>query len=370
LLLAAESTTGSPVEAMPWLSGVNLSRREKVGRVAATDGMKAFIASFEVPPMPSFLREGITVPGDGLRKRVQMIVGLSNSPMVKITHTKGSGFALLSDEMDEAVFKIAVLPFAYPDMDGVFKLNSFAAMNEDGEVRAQEWEPIGIDSRHLKHCGAIAKILEAGLDKQVSAQKKALGQGFIIRTYSGSGAAPLVFSFDDWPGAVLVMAPAQLATPQIAKETAAIMAPAVKLTLAALRAHATRNHAWAEEATNPRIKAEYEAKARVFEERVAKIVAQTQAQLVIAEERKAAAAAMASLNAMPDPEPAKPEPAKPVWGGIWPSETTVRQPEEDEPEPEPEPTPEPEPEPEGEPEPMKPEIRRTRINAKKGDADG
>jgi hypothetical protein len=346
LLLAAEATTGTAEQTRPYIGGVHLSRREKVGRVAAMDGRnKAFIASFEVPaPIPAFLREGITIDGDGLRKRVQMIASMSDTPMVKLTHTKGSGFALLSDEADDAIFKIEVMPYTYPDMDGAFKLNSFAPLDEDGEVKGREWEPVGINSRHLKHCGDIAKILEAGIDKKKRPKYSddkgnVLEGGMIIRAYnSGSTDAPLVFGFDGWPGAVLVVAPMQLATNAVSRETAAIMAPAVKLTLAALRAHATRNHAWAEEATNPRIKADYEAKARGFEERVAKIVAQTQAQFVIAEERKAAAAA-------PKPE-TPPEP---------------------QPEPEPEPTPEPTPDddaPTDEPA-VKPEVRRTPIKIRK-----
>jgi hypothetical protein len=333
LLLAAESTTGGD-PARPFLAGVHLTRREKAGRIAATDGTRMFLASFAIEgAMPSWLREGITLSSEGLRKRVQLLASVSSSPYVKLSHTKGAGHVLLADEADEAVFKIDRLSCVYPDVDRVVEAGSFVSLDEEGQPTGREWEPIGINSRYLKHCGDIAKTLEAGLDK-----RKRPPNGMVIRAYnSASVEAPLVFGFDSWPGAILVMMPAKLANSKVPKETAALMAPAVRLTLAALRAHITRQLVWAEEATDPTVKAMHEAKAKGFQERVAKIIEQTHAQTVIAEEK-------------PKPEP-KPEPVP-----------------EPKPEPEPEPKPPAEPEAEAEAEAEKPEIRRTPIKRKRNAA--
>ena len=125
----------------------------------------------------------------------------------------------------------------FPDYEKVFGVGSFTDMTAEGDLKEKrEWEPVGFNSRHLKHVGEVAKILEAAMPK---AQREK--NGMTIRVFdNGEPNAPSVFDFIGWPGAVLVIAAMQLTQTVLPLSTSRILAPAVKLTLAALRAHATR----------------------------------------------------------------------------------------------------------------------------------
>jgi hypothetical protein len=308
LLLAAASLISAKPPATV-LGGLHLHRQDKVGRVVSSDGARMFVASYQVEsPVPSWMKEGITIAAEGLIKRVQLVKGLSTTGFVKLSHTKGSGFVMLSDEFDEAVFRVGVITGTYPDYNSAIGRGSFVKLDEDGNVTGTEWEPVGINSRYLKHCGDIAKTLSDGMPKKDRDQN-----GMVIRAFAANPIAPVVFSFDKWPGAILITAPTQLASGVMPAQTAALMAPATKLTLAALRAHVTRQVAWGEAATDPVIKADHEAKAAGFRARIAEIMERTQAQVVIAEERKAAESgnkAETSSGVMPDPEPTEDKPAE------------------------------------------------------------
>jgi len=289
LLLAAELSTGND-PLMPSFSGVYLHRKEKIARVVGADGGRLFIGSFPLPsPMPSWLKDGILLSREGLKKRVELISGIQDTPMVKLSHTKGSGFVELSDEKGDAVFRINTLPMDYPDYEVQIGEETFVKMDEEGNVTGNEFEPVGFNSKYLKHCGEIAKTLEKGIPK--SGRPK---NGMVIRAYHARPDKPMFFSFDAWPGAVLILAPLKLASKAIAKETALIMAPATKLTLAALTAHETRNIKWAEAAPTERARIEFMEKAAGFRDRINAIMGRV---------------SMPSLTAEPKPEP-KPEPVK------------------------------------------------------------
>lgn len=304
LLLAAESTIAKDTT-RPALTGVFLHRVEKVGRVVATDGNRMFVGSFALPtPMPSWLKEGVILNGEGLRKRVQLIVSQQDDPMIRLAHTKGSGFFEMSDLRGDAVFKVGRIAMPFANYEGVLGQDTFVNLDEDGNVRGREFEPVGINSVYLKHCGDIAKMLEAGLPK-----KERTKTGMVVRAYTASSTSPMVFDFSSWPGALLVVMPFKLADSTVSKATAVLMAPATKLTIAALRAHATRQLAWAEEATDPATKAVHEAKAAGFVERIAAILTNTQGMASIGE-------AKASPKSTPEPterwEPKADAPAEPV----------------------------------------------------------
>lgn len=293
LLLAAEASTSETAE-RPYLSGVFVHRREKMGRVVGANGERGFIGSFYLAsPIPSWLKDGVLLSGEGLKKRVQMIMGMQSTPMIKIAHTKGSGFAELSDENGDAQFRVRVLNMPYADYEKAIGPQMFSVMDEDGNVVGREFEPVGLNSRHLKYCGDIAKTLEAAIPK-----KQRPINGMIVRAYNASATAPMFFSFESWPGAVLFVFPARLASAAIAKETMVLITPAVKLTLAALRAHVTRNLAWAEQTDDPNAKASFEEKAQGFKDRIARIIGQTGMPALANETEKPA-----DQSAAPEPTP-------------------------------------------------------------------
>jgi len=270
LLLAAEAVCASKDDGREVLQGVHIHRRDDLVRIVATDGIRMFISSLKVSgPLPAWMDdEGIILSGDGLKARVGMICKMQDEPVVTISFAKGQPKASLSDNLGAAVFQMAVIGEEYVDYEAFLQASSFINLDDWGNKTGVEWEPIGINSMYLKQIGEIAKTLEAGLPKE----RRTKG-GMVVRSYNGGNAtAPLVFDFSTWPGTLLVILPAKLATPVISKETALLLAPAVRGTVAALRAHATR---WIQRAQDATGEDEREAallKAAGFQERVAEVL--------------------------------------------------------------------------------------------------
>ncbi len=63
--------------------------------------------------------------------------------------------------------------------------------------------------------------------------------GMVVRAFTGDQTRPVVFDFPGWPGAVMFVMPMKLSG-GISQETAALLAPAVRGSIAALKAHSTR----------------------------------------------------------------------------------------------------------------------------------
>ncbi len=270
LLLAAEAVAASKDDGREVLQGVHLHRRDDLVRIVATDGIRMFISSLKVSgTLPAWLDdEGIILSGDGLKARVGMICKMQDEPVVTISFAKGQAKASVSDNLGAAVFQMAVIAEEYVDYEAFLQASSFINLDEWGNKSGVEWEPIGINSLYLKQIGEIAKTLEAGLPKE----RRTKG-GMVVRSYNGGAPnAPLVFDFSTWPGTLLVILPAKLATPVISKETSLLLAPAVRGTVAALRAHATRWLQRAQDATGDDEKEAALAKAAGFQERVAEVL--------------------------------------------------------------------------------------------------
>jgi hypothetical protein len=229
------------------------------------------VASFALEgDAPDWLADGLILSNEGLKARVGMIAKGGESSAIRISYAAGQPKAALSDPARSMVFQIDPVSGTYPEYDRVIGAGSFARHDEDGQVRGPEWEPVGINSSYLKHVGEVAKLLDAGLPKEARSKK-----GMVVRAFNSSGAqktVPLVFDFSTWPGAILVIMPARLSSPAISAPTAALLAPAIRMTIAALRAHETRNRAWAEEADTEEAKAAFVAKADGFQVRIAEIL--------------------------------------------------------------------------------------------------
>jgi hypothetical protein len=272
LFLAAESIAAKADAEKHHLRSLLLHQKDPgTGRIVGTDGTRLFVGSFPIPgKVPSWMKAGLMLGVDELKPRISMI-GKVNS-LVTVSHTQGGAVAMLSDPDGRMVFRMPCGDVqTFPGYEAAFKLGSFSDMTEEGDAKAKvEWQPVGFNSRHLKHCGDIAKILEAAMPKETREK-----DGMTIRVFdSGEVTAPRVFDFIGFPGAVLVIAGMQLAQQALPLATARILAPAVKLTLAALRAHETRNMEWAAAATDEATKAAFIAKAGGFAKRIADILAQ------------------------------------------------------------------------------------------------
>jgi hypothetical protein len=270
ILMAAASVVAPADDDRVVLRGVHLHRKDDMARVVATDGVRMFISAFKCgADMPAWLdSEGVTLSATGLKARVAMIVKIQKNPVVTLSFARGQPRATLSDQQSEAVFQVPVIAEAYPDYEATLSASSFVNLDDIGERAGTEWEPVGINSAYLKQIGEIARTLEAAMAKE----DRTPG-GMIIRSYTGgSPDSPLVFDFSTWPGTILVIMSYKLATPAASKETAVLLAPAVRGTIAALRAHATRWRVTYENATGDYEKEAALEKMRGFEQRVAEVL--------------------------------------------------------------------------------------------------
>jgi hypothetical protein len=314
LLLAAESIAAKVEKDRTSLRGVLLHQVDpKIGRVVGCDGPRLFVGSYSVGDKPpSGMKTGIMLPAADLKARVSMIAKVGDTKLVQVSHAKGDGHCTLSDQAETMAFRIECAGGdSFPNYEGVFGAKSFSDLNDEGETKAKaEWTPVGFNSRQLRHCGDLAKILEAGLDK-----KDRSDNGMVIRMFDGGdNLAPKVFDFVGYPGAVLVISALPAIKTSLPAETAAVLAPAVKLTVAALRAHVTRNMEWAAEATDEARKAEFAAKAEGFRQRIAAIMARAPVPALEAPKKAEKTAPVEQEKAEATEVPEAPvEPPKEAW---------------------------------------------------------
>ena len=275
LLLAAESIAAKVDKERQNLQGVLLHQKDAgAARVVGCDGVRLFIGSFPVPSKPpSWLKTGLLLAREDLKAMLSMIVKVVGSEIVQVRYAKDSPTAILTDAGPTPTMSFMVQCGAvaeFPSYDGILQGASFANLTEEGEVKGTEWQPVGFNSMHLKHCGDIAKLLESAMPKQARAKN-----GMIVRVFdSGAPGTPRVFDFVGFPGAVLVVAAVQLADTALPLPTARILAPAVRGSVAALRAHATRWRDAAEAATDEDVKAAALEKAAGFDARMNAILGQ------------------------------------------------------------------------------------------------
>ena len=269
LLLACETCSATKGAAQPFAEGVYLHTKDGRGRAVATDGVRLLVGSFALPKKkeggaPAWLMDGLILSKVGLRDRVSLMQGLNGADMIRVTYTKGNPSVTLSDPRKHANLVAGIVAGDFLDYERLFRAESFGSMDESGVPIGREWQAIGINSRYLRRCSDVADALETGMEE--SAKTK---HGMVIRAFTGGSAtAPVVFSFETWPGTILFLLPSVLKQRVLGRETALLLAPAAKLTIAALRAHATRNRQWATKASNEAAKAVFLAKAAEFDERV------------------------------------------------------------------------------------------------------
>jgi hypothetical protein len=273
LLLACETCSATKGAARPFAEGVYLHAKDGRGRAVATDGVRLLVGSFALPTKneggtPDWLNDGLILGKAGLRERVSLMQGLNNADMIRVTYTKGNPSVILSDPMKHTTLLAGIVAGDFPDYERLFQAESFGTMDKSGVAIEREWQAIAISSHYLKRCGDIADALDTR--PRISGKKK---HGMVVRAFTGgSPTAPFVFTFEMWPGALLFLLPTVVKQRAVAMETALLMAPAAKLTIAALRAHATRNRKWAADATTEGARVIFLAKAAEFDERVRRVI--------------------------------------------------------------------------------------------------
>jgi hypothetical protein len=216
-----------------YLKGVYLHRTaDRFVRAVATDGHRAIIVNLyresEKKAGPAWLDDGIIVPGDQLAARLKMIdkeqKDTAFAGSVKIAYGKNQPRIEVSDAMGINVFRIQPIDGTFPDYERVTTANWSGLQVDRGD-----WKPTGFDPQYLKAVGEIAKRLDP--EASVSCYDYASADG---------GEQPVLFTFSTVPNVTLFLMPKRV-DPKMGEATRLMLAPSVRGSIAALRAHETRN---------------------------------------------------------------------------------------------------------------------------------
>ncbi|MGH6967544.1 MAG: hypothetical protein ACREEN_00365 [Stellaceae bacterium] len=264
-LLRAALACTTKSEERYYLSGVYLHSHEGKLRIAATDGSRMLVASFAPPApyskLPSWLEKGLIVAGEGLKAKLALIDSSDpgDSPLARIGYATRQAKASLEDVGGDLTMKCAIIDGQFPDYDRV--IAGSRATFEGGE-RAP-LDSASFATAKMKGVGEIGTMLGAAAVHVIQA---------------ANPTDPSVVTFDEVPGVALYLMPFT-AGAAVAPETAAIIAPGLRGSIAALKAHKTRAEADAKRAKDPRDKAAAEARVTSYNARISAILIGTGKQL-------------------------------------------------------------------------------------------
>jgi hypothetical protein len=261
LMLAALSCA-SDEETRYYLNGVYLHSVKNDVRVVATDGHRLLVSTYKPESgLPDWLEDGVIIPSEMLKQRLGLIKAAGGKPMpgtelmARLGYAKGAPKLLMADTRDDNVFRITPIDGDFPPYD---RLIEGATGAFDASSR-KDFEPVGFNSKYLKAVGDIGRMLDAKT----------------VAVYASRASEAAIITFQERPGVLLMLMPTRLDA-VIQKETALLMSPAIKGSLAALKAHVTRNAEAAEELPEGSTeRADFETKAQSFRDRITAIMVAT-----------------------------------------------------------------------------------------------
>lgn len=268
-------------ESRYYLNGVYVHRTDEgFVRAVATDGHRLMVTNlyreYADQPGPAWLDKGVIIPADGLAARLALIAkshGKSELPLT-VAYADESAKIEITDARGESVFRLAPVDGTFPDYQQIM-----AGWSGEEKPRG-DWAPTGFDPKYLKSIADIANRLGAKGVECFSTNGK------------GDDVAPALFTFSGVGGIALFLMPRKV-DEQIAAETQQLLAPSIRLTLAALKAHETRNRKAAKKLTG-QAKDDATTKADEFKARIDELMKRFGTGEVAA--------------ALPAPQPVQPEP--------------------------------------------------------------
>lgn len=263
--MQAALTCSSTEETRHYLNGVFLHSVDDMVRIVATDGHRLFIGAFrpelgDDEALPDWLAKGVIVHNERLAPKLAMAAKFGESSVGVLTYGKNAPHVLLSDMRDEATFRCYPVDAAFPDYQRI--VDEVGGITDDADSRPKDFDAVSFQGRYLKAAGDLAKIL-VGKDGSVS-------------VFAGAPERPALMTFPGATGALLILMPLVDKGPDA--DTRALLAPAMSRSIAALRAHQTRNEEWASGAATEAERATFTAKASEYEQRVADLIAKANGQ--------------------------------------------------------------------------------------------
>jgi len=255
LFLQAALACASTESVRPDICGIHLHRDAMTLRVVSSDGHRLFVGATPLSAddsVPAWLDQGVTLTAQGLKARLALLADAG--PMVRATYSAGQPRIELADPLHHTAFQVGVVEARFPDYRKMIGTMAGGFTAEDHG----DFIPTGFAGEMLKGVAEIAKLL-GGKDARVG-------------IYARDPASPAIVTFPAQPGVLLYALPVAINV-KLADQTAAILAPGIRGTLAALRAHQTRHAKAATDKTaTPEARATAEAKAKEYAERIRNVV--------------------------------------------------------------------------------------------------
>ncbi len=279
ILMAATLCSGQDGE-RSYLAGVYLKTAEKELRCVSTDGHRMLVISRELPKaVPQWLRDGVIVSNGSLKERLALMARVSYEQATPfddrmVVVSKSGDDLKLTDPGGECVFRVKIVDGTFPDYERVMAKLTDAIFTGGLSPNGEEVPGEDVPAETIQMVGGPVPIaFRSQYVKSVADVARLLGSEHVsLRTSSPNNGA--LFTFPESDGAVLYVMPAKDIPLKLAGGNSAILTMPLKRSLAALKAHATRNKKWANESTNPVEKAEFETKAADFEGRIVTLIGQ------------------------------------------------------------------------------------------------
>ncbi|HXD08173.1 MAG TPA: hypothetical protein VN680_19265 [Burkholderiaceae bacterium] len=245
-MLAAALLAASKGDVRFYLNGVQLTRAgDQLLRIASTNGHALFVSHVKTDQvLPEWVDDvGVIVDRERLPTLLKL-AGTAEGDEVELSFGKNHP-QLVADVGGWATLKLGKHDGRFPDLNAVIS-GGAEALTHEGAVPL---EAAGLDPAYVK--------LAAQISTQLGAK--------VVRAFTGNSAGVSVFTFADAAAALYIM-PMRDAS-QVSASTAAILAPAIRRSMAALKAHETRLLEAAKSA-KPEAAEDLKAKAAAFAQRI------------------------------------------------------------------------------------------------------
>jgi DNA polymerase III beta subunit, central domain len=242
-----------------YLNGVHVCRHGDDVRLMGTDGHRAFVYGQPSGNLPEWLEAGVTLPAEDLAPRVKLLEQLGHENL-DIAYGVKAPYVTLSDSEDASVFKLFIEegghPFPAKGIEDIIGRLKFTAHE------AVDLASVTVNSAYLKGAAALATTLGS---KEIR----------MFGTVREDGD-PVLFDFPECPGAILLVMPMKRPV-GLSAQTARLLEAPVAGTVAALRAHRTRQEQQLErlgDRASERQKASIRQKIVEYDQRIAAILGQ------------------------------------------------------------------------------------------------
>src|SRR4030095_10543158 len=270
-ILAAALHCAAKNDVRYYLNGVHVfEHREKVLRIEATNGHVLFVHDYAVEKVPAWAKgQGVIINRENLGKAVSAA-------------GKNDGTVL---ELASGIGHTHVAVRHLPDQGATFRLERFDNVKFPDTEKSAEGA-----ADTLSHSGERLPMDTTAIDANYFKLATLVAQSLSIpgvQAYMGNGKSVAVFAFGNRRAALYVMPLRDAGA--LTTQAASVLAPAVRGSIGALKAHQTRNEQAAKEAKDPEEAKQLRDKAALFAKRIKELMgAANEAKPLPAPEKKAA----------------------------------------------------------------------------------